>query len=224
MSNYKIDLQYDPTQFKNSIVEGKTVGGTMASIVMQVLDEYGFDFQTPGQYLNLTEDQQRKDGSVLFYCKIWSNDPYTSSDVTVRSTDKKELEIYLSDPIVKTNTNEEVLEDIRKILASYGYINGDAQFVKQSGGGGGCYVATSVYGSYDCPEVWTLRRYRDYDLAQTWYGRAFIHTYYAISPTVVKLFGKTQWFKKLFKGRLDRMVKRLQSKGYESTPYNDRRW
>ena len=25
----------------------------------------------------------------------------------------------------------------------------------------GCYVATAVYGSYDCPEVWTLRRYRD---------------------------------------------------------------
>src|SRR5699024_12626084 len=22
---------------------------------------------------------------------------------------------------------------------------------------GGCYVATAVYGSYDCPEVWTLR-------------------------------------------------------------------
>ena len=25
----------------------------------------------------------------------------------------------------------------------------------------GCYVATCVYGSYDCPQVWTLRRYRD---------------------------------------------------------------
>ena len=39
---------------------------------------------------------------------------------------------------------------------------------------GGCYVATAVYGSYDCPQVWTLRRYRDYTLAETWYGRAFI--------------------------------------------------
>ena len=25
----------------------------------------------------------------------------------------------------------------------------------------------------------------DYDLAETWYGRAFIHIYYAISPTLV---------------------------------------
>ena len=39
---------------------------------------------------------------------------------------------------------------------------------------GGCYIATCVYGSYDCPEVWTLRRYRDYTLDLTWYGRTFI--------------------------------------------------
>ena len=89
---------------------------------------------------------------------------------------------------------------------------------------GGCYVATSVYGSYDCPQVWTLRRYRDYDLAETWYGRAFIHTYYAISPTLVKWFGDTEWFKKMWRGKLDRMVKDLQDKGYESTPYEDRNW
>ena len=31
-----------------------------------------------------------------------------------------------------------------------------------SGNTGGCYVATCIYGSYDCPQVWTLRRYRDY--------------------------------------------------------------
>lgn len=37
-----------------------------------------------------------------------------------------------------------------------------------------CYVATAVYGSYDCPEVWTLRRFRDFALDETWYGR-FIH-------------------------------------------------
>ncbi len=77
----------------------------------------------------------------------------------------------------------------------------------------GCYVATSVYGSYDCPQVWTLRRYRDYTLAETWYGRVFIRTYYAISPTLVKWFGKTKWFKKMWQGKLDRMVAKLNSKG-----------
>ena len=86
---------------------------------------------------------------------------------------------------------------------------------------GGCYVATAVYGSYDCPQVWTLRRFRDYKLAATWYGRLFIRAYYAVSPTVVKLFGKTEWFNHFWKARLDKMVATLQEQGYEDIPYND---
>lgn len=88
----------------------------------------------------------------------------------------------------------------------------------------GCYVATAVYGSYDCPQVWTLRRFRDYTLAATWYGRAFIRVYYAISPTLVKWFGDTEWFKKMWKGKLDRMVSNLNAEGVEDTPYQDKRW
>ena len=87
---------------------------------------------------------------------------------------------------------------------------------------GRCYVATAVYGSYDCPEVWTLRRYRDYTLAQTWYGRAFIKTYYAVSPTLVRWFGHTGWFKNMWKIKLDRMVYNLQAQGIASTPYKDK--
>ncbi len=88
----------------------------------------------------------------------------------------------------------------------------------------GCYIATSVYGSYDCPEVWTLRRFRDCTLAQTWYGRAFIRIYYAISPTLVKLFGHTSWFQNFWKNKLDRMVCNLKNKGFEDKPYDDRKW
>lgn len=89
---------------------------------------------------------------------------------------------------------------------------------------GCCYVATAVYDSYNCPEVWTLRRYRDYKLAETWYGRTFVRLYYAISPTIVRKFGKTEWFKKFWRKRLDKMVKKLQAEGFESTPYDDRVW
>lgn len=108
------------------------------------------------------------------------------------------------------------------------YINPDWLFERRKKEGlinqekSGCYVATAVYGSYDCPQVWTLRRYRDYKLDSTWYGRLFILLYYAISPTLVKLFGNTKWFRKMWKGKLDRMVERLQAEGYESTPYNDK--
>lgn len=88
----------------------------------------------------------------------------------------------------------------------------------------GCYVATAVYGSYDCPQVWTLRRYRDFSLAKTWHGRLFIHAYYAISPTIVKWFGETRWFKNMWRAKLDKMVQRLNEKGYQDSPYKDINW
>ena len=86
----------------------------------------------------------------------------------------------------------------------------------------GCYIATAVYGSYDCPEVWTLRRYRDSVLDNTWYGRFFIRTYYAISPTLVKWFGKTNWFRNLFREPLNRWVNKLNEQGVENIPYTDK--
>ena len=89
---------------------------------------------------------------------------------------------------------------------------------------GGCYIATCVYGSYDCPQVWTLRRYRDDTLGATWYGRLFIRVYYAISPTLVKWFGKTTWFKRMWQGRLDKMVSKLNNDGVKNTPYQDKEW
>lgn len=87
---------------------------------------------------------------------------------------------------------------------------------------GGCYIATCVYGSYDCPEVWTLRRYRDFTLDETCYGRLFIKSYYAISPKLVKWFGKYQWFRKLWRKILDNMVLNLKSKGIADTKYKDK--
>lgn len=86
----------------------------------------------------------------------------------------------------------------------------------------GCYIATAVYGSYDCPEVWTLRRYRDNILSKTRYGRLFIKIYYAISPKLVKWFGTTQWFKMLWRHKLDKKVLNLQKSGVKSTPYIDK--
>lgn len=86
----------------------------------------------------------------------------------------------------------------------------------------GCYVATCVYGSYDCPEVWRLRRYRDNYLDEHWWGRAFIKVYYAISPTLVKWFGNKDWFRKPIKRILNKKIDKLAEKGYEDTPYNDK--
>lgn len=85
----------------------------------------------------------------------------------------------------------------------------------------GCYVATCVYGSYDCPQVWTLRRYRDTHMRLTWYGRLFIKWYYTVSPTLVKYFGKLTAFRALGRKILDKIVWHLNAGGYDDSPYRD---
>ena len=89
---------------------------------------------------------------------------------------------------------------------------------------GGCYIATAVYGSYDCPEVWTLRRFRDFRLGRTWYGRLFIRTYYAVSPRLVKHFGHTRMFQIFWRRKLDKLVRKLNDQGVSDSPYVDRSW
>jgi len=86
---------------------------------------------------------------------------------------------------------------------------------------GGCYIATAVYGSYDCAEVWTLRRFRDDYLSKRIWGRCFIKAYYHISPKLVDVFGDSKVFTKIFKKPLDKMVERLNRKGIENTYYED---
>lgn len=87
----------------------------------------------------------------------------------------------------------------------------------------GCYIATSVYGSYDCPEVWTLRRFRDNQLATNLFGKLFIKLYYSISPTLVRLFGKKSWFQNFWKKQLDKLVIYLNKLGVSSKPYIDKK-
>ena len=114
---------------------------------------------------------------------------------------------------------KEILETIRQGKAEFQPYQGKNH--PSSSSGGGCYIATAVYGSYDCPEVWTLRRYRDYNLARTVIGRIFIKIYYSVSPVMVKLFGKTRWFNHFWRHKLDRIVKELNGRGYSSERYFD---
>ncbi len=105
-----------------------------------------------------------------------------------------------------------------------GYTNYDAKGKKTSDSspdmfGGythseGCYIATCVYGSYDCPEVMTLRRFRDDVLKTSMSGRLFIRTYYAVSPSLVRHFGNRTWFRSFWKQNLDRMVNGLRRRGF----------
>ena len=123
----------------------------------------------------------------------------------------------LLDKCPKSREYQDVLEKLRndKLVLKN---NIDASRLKISSG---CYIATCVYGSYDCKQVWTLRRFRDCFLQSFFWGRFFIKVYYAISPHIVKSFGGNKVFQRFTKNALDKFVVSLQKKGYKDTPYRD---
>ncbi len=152
-------------------------------------------------------------------------------DYIYKNSDKWGWDGYLENgekweyiPIGNNSTNQTPHKEEVQHTSTTKTISSDSSYASnssQNSSDKGCYVATAVYGSYDCPEVWTLRRFRDCTLAKSWYGRAFIRLYYAISPSFVKYFGDTEWFKQFWKSKLDKLVSRLKMKGFEDSPYND---
>jgi|GEM_PF-937384 len=112
-------------------------------------------------------------------------------------------------------------------IAAYyrGKISADENYVSKARGGtfdkkqtsltgkkqSGCYIATCVYGSYDCDEVFQLRRFRDEKLSTTPIGRFLISLYYTLSPSMIKHIQRDSflednirvfldWFRKRFCG------------------------
>lgn len=158
-------------------------------------------------------------------------------DIYEEYMDDSEFWNNVTDRIISNFTNSSDYCDGFRIIAGVGgslelcdkcsktkyviYKDGSTEGPLEYTPSGGCYVATCVYGSYDCPPVWTLRRFRDNILSNSVLGRLFIKVYYATSPTAVRLFGNQKWFHALFKAPLDKLVKKLQQSGVESTPYND---
>ena len=90
-----------------------------------------------------------------------------------------------------------------------------------TGKSGGCYIATAVYGSYDCHQVWTLRRFRDNKLKNSLFGRIFIKLYYGISPKLVECFGNNTFFIGFWRKYLDKKIIKLRNKGYSQDRYFD---
>lgn len=85
----------------------------------------------------------------------------------------------------------------------------------------GCYIATCVYGSYNNENLWVLRRFRDFGLKKSIFGRLFIKLYYFISPILVKMLKNNSFFVKSNRYILNKFVNVLKNKGYSSKPYRD---
>lgn len=190
---------------------------------MNELLESGYQLITSINCINeLQEDDFKKIYAETLGAMLFCYFDYLKSEYPNSKNIAKELySMFLK--YADSDQKQKFSLSVEGVAVSYSFqINSEGQVVEKPSGG--CYVATAVYGSYDCPQVWTLRRYRDYSLAKTWYGRMFIRSYYAVSPTIVKYFGKTEWFKNFWRNKLDKMIQNLQENGVESTPYEDQKW
>ena len=225
---------------------GLNIGTTVAKTYLNIYKEYVGNDGHPNEYEFENYRQNALSATLLLEAalKIITSDSQDLIDAKI-SIIKSEISMleqivkscsytkqYTSNGnsiwVVEYTLNDEAKQDIvNKIMELHGeikkldptYVIPDRNTIKTKQG---CYIASCVYGSYNCPQVWTLRRYRDYKLYTTKHGRLFIKLYYLLSPTIVNIFGKQKWFNRFFKVKLDKIVKKLQLEGYENTPYQDK--
>ncbi|PIU99050.1 hypothetical protein COS59_01835 [Candidatus Wolfebacteria bacterium CG03_land_8_20_14_0_80_36_15] len=81
-----------------------------------------------------------------------------------------------------------------------------------SSGSGGCFIATAVYGSYFCPEVVTLRGFRDKHLLVNPYGKVFVRIYYRFSPFLACLIRRFKILRTIIRQVLTPIVNFLEEK------------
>ena len=68
--------------------------------------------------------------------------------------------------------------------------SGVTQGIRISGGGGGCFIATAAFGSYQEKHVWILRQFRDRYLLTNPIGRTFVKWYYKHSPKYASIIAQ----------------------------------
>ena len=192
--------------------EDVTIAATFVEKTVPGPTERNITYPTPENGNSVSGPTTAKAGDPVTLTVTYDETKYDLTALTYNGTDILSAKSF-------TMPDEDVT-----IAATFTAKNPGGNTGDNTSGGGGCYIATSVYGSYDCPQVWTLRRFRDDVLGQTWYGRLFIKAYYATSPTLVKWFGDAEWFQSFWRDKLDSMVENLQDDGFESTPYQDQDW
>jgi hypothetical protein len=72
-----------------------------------------------------------------------------------------------------------------------------------------CFIASYAYG-VDHPKTEAMRDFRDTEILSRPGGRWLVSAYYRLSPTLVRLCQKNQWFSRIVVAILDMTVDRIR--------------
>jgi hypothetical protein len=87
---------------------------------------------------------------------------------------------------------------------------GDTSYQAPKSSEGLCFIATAVYGSYEAPEVRTLRHFRDEVLLKSNAGRKFVSFYYRHSPYYAEKLKSHKHINRIARFILDGIVALLE--------------
>jgi len=105
-----------------------------------------------------------------------------------------------------SNPYIETIADSSQFKEKVAIAKEEANWEKLSEKKEGCFIATAVYGSYDCEEVLYLRRVRDEILYQSLGGRLFIKFYYSWSPFIASVISNNNVIMRFIRGNLDYLI------------------
>lgn len=111
------------------------------------------------------------------------------------------------------DVNSEIANRIRVNKQTIVGINSTLNTIKtktQQQSSSGCYIATSVYGSYNHPQVLKLRSFRDNQLLQSSMGKLFVQTYYSVSPKLVIWLNNKPSIQNFVRKILDKLIRVIE--------------
>lgn len=150
----------------------------MWDFIFEILEDYGyFGFTEDPRYLSAKRKLLSNDAKNI------SKQEYTQLFGAIKSAESRAHKMGAS----------QIAYALRRLLY-HSREEGLHEFAELKDKYGGCFVATTVYGSYDAPQVRILRCFRDNYLEKKKLGRIFVYVYYKYSPNLAKkLESKELW-------------------------------
>jgi hypothetical protein len=163
-----------------------------------------------GDFFKLIHDKLEDSKKALFHDRdLPQNQNYEAFEVFKTNAFRFEFELV---KLVSMIENSQLPKAAIPMLKSISIVDDEESKPTPNTSGGGCYIATMVYGDYDYPQVIALRNYRDDILLKTYYGRQFVRIYYFISPKLVSMLKDKKRINYILKLILDKLVIKLRQR------------